>query len=209
MTLPLLTRIGGLTIAFQISACDAIWVMIICPTLQFSVSSCTMTSRPVFRTDSSIASLVPWRQSSADRSARCSLRRRSSQSPRAISPPCCPTPPTSRPSQSGVCVPCQTEPRGSAPRDSRSAQNMMFRNQEQNRIFAMHRRPKQSGRIFRRARNDDDNPGIMGERRFVSLAMPQTSARQIRAVGRINYQPDISNCRTNASATSRCSSPVG
>src|ERR1041385_5961105 len=57
MTLPLLTRMGGLTIALQSSELLARCEIIIWPTLQFSVSSCTTTSRPVLRTDSSIAVL--------------------------------------------------------------------------------------------------------------------------------------------------------
>ncbi len=55
MTLVLLTRIGGLTSSSQRSACAAMWETIIWPTLQFSLSSWTTTSRPVRRTDSSIA----------------------------------------------------------------------------------------------------------------------------------------------------------
>ena len=57
MTLPLLTRIGGAIIAFHSSGWPAMCEMIIWPTLQFSVSSCTTTSRPVLRTDSSIVFL--------------------------------------------------------------------------------------------------------------------------------------------------------
>src|SRR6266849_5250446 len=57
MTFALLTRNGGLIIVFQSSGCEAMWVMIICPTLQFSVSSCTTRRRPVLRTDCSIAAL--------------------------------------------------------------------------------------------------------------------------------------------------------
>src|SRR5206468_9615458 len=57
MTLALLTRIGGLIIAFQSSDVLVTWEIIICPTLQFSVSSCTTTSRRVLCTDSSIAAL--------------------------------------------------------------------------------------------------------------------------------------------------------
>ena len=52
----MLTRIGGLIISLQISRRPVMCVMIIWPTLQFSVSSCTTINRPVRRTDSSTAS---------------------------------------------------------------------------------------------------------------------------------------------------------
>src|ERR1041385_5185710 len=64
----------------------------------------------------------------------------------------------------------------------------MFGNQENDRIFAVHCCPEQTGGIFRRARNDHTKSWIMRERRFVSLAMPQTSARQIRSVWRVDHR---------------------
>src|SRR5437588_10765323 len=57
MTFALLTRIGGPIIAFHSSAVLVTWEIIICPTLQFSVSSWTTTSRRVLRTEFSIAAL--------------------------------------------------------------------------------------------------------------------------------------------------------
>src|SRR5437762_4442867 len=57
MTFALLTRIGGLIIAFQSLGMLATWEIIICPTLQFSVSSWTTISRRVLRTEFSIAAL--------------------------------------------------------------------------------------------------------------------------------------------------------
>ena len=63
----------------------------------------------------------------------------------------------------------------------------MFRNQDKGRIFAMHRGPEQTGGVFRGARDGDVDPGIMGERSFVGLAVPQTAAGQIGAVGRVDH----------------------
>src|SRR5213079_656939 len=57
MTFVLLTRIGGLTISLQRSGCAVMCEIIICPTLQFSVSSWTTTSRRVLLTEFSIAAL--------------------------------------------------------------------------------------------------------------------------------------------------------
>src|SRR5438876_2873452 len=57
MTFALLTRIGGLIISFHSPGVLVTCEIIICPTLQFSVSSWTTTSRRVLRTDSSIAAL--------------------------------------------------------------------------------------------------------------------------------------------------------
>jgi len=54
--LPFETSTGGATIRLHTSGRPAMWEMIIWPTEQFSVSSCTTTSRPVLRTDSSIIS---------------------------------------------------------------------------------------------------------------------------------------------------------
>src|SRR5207249_10231694 len=58
----------------------------------------------------------PMGKSSADQSARCSLRFQSVESPRALSPPCCPRQLASRPNQPGVCVLSQAESPESAPR---------------------------------------------------------------------------------------------
>ena len=64
----------------------------------------------------------------------------------------------------------------------------MFGNQKDDRVFALHRRPKQAGGVFWCAWNYDTQSGIMRERRFVGLAMPQTSAGKISSIRRVNHQ---------------------
>ena len=59
---------------------------------------------------------------------------------------------------------------------------------EKSRVLCMHRRPEQSGGVGRRAWNHNVQTGIMGERRFVRLAVPQTAAGQIRAIRGINHR---------------------
>src|SRR5215510_14349056 len=54
----------------------------------------------------------------------------------------------------------------------------------------MHRGVKQTGRVIGRARYHDVDARIMRERGFVRLTVPQTSARKISAVRRVNH------CRT-------------
>src|SRR4051812_24239923 len=62
----------------------------------------------------------------------------------------------------------------------------MFRDEKDDRIFAVHRGPEQPGRIFRRAWNDDAQAGIMSEGGFIRLAMPETAAREIGTVGSVD-----------------------
>ena len=64
----------------------------------------------------------------------------------------------------------------------------MLGNQKNDRILTVHGSPKQAGGILRCARNDDAQAGIMRERGFVSLAVPQASAGQIRSVRRIKHR---------------------
>src|SRR5207245_3088155 len=63
----------------------------------------------------------------------------------------------------------------------------MFGNQKDHGILGMHRCPKQSSCVFGRARNDDAQTGIMCERRFVRLAVPQAAAGEICPIRRINH----------------------
>ena len=126
-------------------------------------------------------------KSSADQSARCSLRRQfvaiassafSTVLPQAISV-------TSEPAWRLRAFPSGTARIGSAL--SRSAQNMCFGIKNRtgsSQCIAVHNRPAASSGV---AGNDDRKPRVMRERCFVRLAMPQTSARQIRAIRRINH----------------------
>ena len=64
----------------------------------------------------------------------------------------------------------------------------MFRNEENHRVFAVHCSPEQSRGVRRRAGNHNVETRIMREHRLIRLAVPQTSARQIRAVRSINHR---------------------
>ena len=52
----------------------------------------------------------------------------------------------------------------------------------------MHRGPEQSGGVLRLARDGDVDPGIMGEGSFVRLAVPETAAGQVGAIGRVDHE---------------------
>ena len=64
----------------------------------------------------------------------------------------------------------------------------MFRNEENHRVFTVHCSPEQSRGVRRRAGNHNVETRIMREHRLIRLAVPQTSARQIRAVRSINHR---------------------
>src|SRR4029077_15051239 len=63
----------------------------------------------------------------------------------------------------------------------------VLRNKENDRVLGVHRCPKQTGRVFGSAWNDNSEPRVMSEHRFVRLAVPKTSTGQIGSVRRINH----------------------
>ena len=107
---------------------------------------------------------------------------------RSIFPSCCPRRPPSRrePGRWTRALPNDTARIGLA--DSCSAQRRCFGMRTKRWIFAMHRGPEQSGGVLRVARDGDVDPGIMGEGSLICLAMPETAAGQVSAVGRVDHE---------------------
>src|SRR5882672_882208 len=64
----------------------------------------------------------------------------------------------------------------------------MFRDENKGRIFAMHRSPEQPRRVRRVARDGDVDAGIMGEGSFIRLAVPETAAGKVGAVGCVDHE---------------------
>src|ERR1041385_701457 len=62
----------------------------------------------------------------------------------------------------------------------------MFRDQDEGRVFTMHRGPEKPGSVGGIARDGDVDPGVVGEGSLVCLTVPKAAARQISSIRRVD-----------------------